>query len=254
MCAVQYNDADASTPNVQQYLIVTNKLKHYKSKRDYFECFSGGRANHRRNMLKVPYGSDKSMDWGVTLSTHKNSTSTSISAVNTRNEDVWLKLEVWGNDVIMTPKPPVERVVRAMESQDLITVSLVPNATEPTMNWRWRAEPVLYKQASSDKQISSNGVTLSIVHRPKYSLFTVFNDRHDTDTPIYLWMDIEPMPGTRWDNLIISRHRPMKIKVLPRQKKTFLKIRPKDLTQPWLYTFTYKWQAGSSPTEIFGTK
>jgi len=250
MCAIRYND---DTP-LKQFLVVTNQLQDYVQKRNYFECFSGGRTNHRTDLVYPPYGADLSIDWGVRLSARKDETSTTLQVMNGRDEDIWLKLVVNGSDVLMNHKSPIERVVEAKDSQDLVIVSKKLNGTDPVMMWAWRAEPVVYRQRESEKQVSSNGVTVSVEHRATESIFTVFNDRSDHDTPVYVWLDIIPQAGTARENLWLSRKRPMRVAVRSHHKVRVLTVRPVDIKRPWYFTFNYKWQSGGSPDDIFGTK
>jgi len=250
----------ASYPNergqpFQQYLIETQKIKdNYQRRKAYFNCFSGGASNHRQEMLVVPFGADRSMDWGVIIKTKKNATSTTLRLINTRNEKIWVKIDVYGKDVNMSPASPIERIAGPREVSDLITVTMKPNATEPSMNWYWRAEPVVFYQRPSEKTISSNGVTLLVEQKRNHTVFSVFNDRKDHDTPVYLWLDVNPLPGVRRSNIALSRRRPMRIRVNPRRKKVFLRVWPRDITRPWLYYFNYKWQVGASPKDIFAVR
>jgi len=208
---------------------------------------------HRQVPLRVPYGDDVSMDWGVKVFTKKDAQSTTLVVSNTRNEKIWLQLEVFGEDVVMNRKVPLEMVVNQQDVLEVIRVAKAPNSTHPSMRWQWRAEPYRFYQRPQYKQIQSNGVTLAVEHRRNASLFTVFNDRSDHDTAVYLWLDVQPLPGVRRENLWLSRKRPMRVAVMPHRKKTFLVVRPVDITKPWLFAFNYKWQSGASPVDIFGT-
>jgi hypothetical protein len=250
-CTVSYPN---SPYRAQQHWLDTTKLRHsYVARRDYFSCLSGGRSVHRQLPLRVPYGADVSMDFGVKVFTKKDATSTSLILSNTRNEKIWLQLEVFGEDVMMSRKVPVEMVINQLDVLEVIRISRAPNATHPSMWWQWRAEPYRFYQRARSTQVQSNGVTLTVEHKRNASIFTIFNDRSDHDTAVYVWFDIQPLPGVKRENLWLSRRRPMRVTVMPHRKKTFLVVQPVDVTKPWLYTFNYKWQSGASPVDIFGT-
>ena len=101
MCTVTYKDKQPDS--VHQFLLVTNQIQTYEEKMHFFECLSGGRTNHRHSTLVVPFGADMSSDWGVTVSTSKTATSTTLSVVNSRQEDIVLLLEVFGYDSLPYP-------------------------------------------------------------------------------------------------------------------------------------------------------
>jgi len=257
-CNIQYFSKGV---HPRQHLINLQHLDSYRANKHNVECFTGGRGNHRTNYLAVPYGADVSLDYGLNIHTRKTEDTTTLEGTNTRSESVIVTLVVWGTDIVMSRDSPIRRILEGRETLDLVTVSLAPNATDPVMQWKWRAEPLFYHQLRSLKTISSNGIYLSISNHKNYTDFTVINNRYaDGIMAVHFKLEVFPQGGTNWDNLLLTKpgtnttvDKTAYLTIRPRHKVHLLRVAPANIRVPWVFGFTYSWTSGTSPKELFGT-
>jgi hypothetical protein len=224
-----------------------------QAKREYLQCFTSGRGNHRSGPVRAPEESLESRDWGVTVRVHQNATSNVYEAVNARREPVRFELNGQGNNVFMDTTLPYRSVLLPRSARDVLAVTRVPGAPVAGFRFEWRAEPARFWQPQAFKQISSNGVTVVVESTPTATYFSAYNDRQREEDTVSLTLDLRPLGETRASNLELSRGLPVSISLKPGQKRRrFLRVRPVRIGEPWLFIWNYKWVSGASPRQLFG--
>jgi len=235
------------------------------------QCFSGGRGRRRFFMMKVDASRNESSDFGGTVSIRREGTfdgsNVSFVATNYRKEAMKVSFSHFSMATNGTPVP-VEKVV--MPGQEVLMASFTPrftknvtvgNVTKAVPKWRpfdyfWTAEPVQYGQQEVVHQLYSNNVFLAIQHKTLSSTFVVFNERHEIDAPIRVWLNVVAAAHSDIENLVFKSGGkqitvPLELEVTPREKRTVLDVTPKDASKPWGYAFEYRWTAGVVPSDLF---
>lgn len=261
MCQRQYDGEEAYVATAVDLFHWRDGGKTPAEKRamqaEYVNCFTGGRQAHRNGPLMLEPHQTRSLDWGVELDVEKNWTSNFIHVTNTRDEPIVVEIDGNSSSVVVEPALPAKFRLAPRSTKHVVTATRFPGAEKAAFVFGWRAEPARYLQSPQTIQVSSKGITVIARHYPRKSVLTAYNSRADPE-PVKLAVDFKAMYGTDRRNIVVRdgdgkwvRDSAM-TRLEPGSSKVLMVIRARKIGQPWYFGWSYKWEAGDSPLEVFG--